>query len=138
MEGFVYAGNNDRVIKSYTPTFSFSDNTIPTVTEISALYTVLDNKLLLINLRFNITDKGTPGNNTVFRISLPTGFVPAYDSPAPIGCVYFGNGVSNLIIRTSGTTGNLIFVSGVGGGYSASAITTGNYSLFAILAVQKT
>lgn len=123
-------------IATYTPTFQWSDSSTLTVANINAAY-VMCGHLMALYMRFQITDKGESGNK-VLNISYPTGV------SAMAGA---GNATAGLIIPETANTANignlvvrpavaqLTVVAGAGGGYSYSQITTGYYTLFALIPV---
>lgn len=119
---------------AYTPTFRWTNDATLTVANIGFGYARIGN-FLFISGRFNITDKGSPGN-TSLNITLPTGYT-VHANPA-VGCFgiivpYGTSTATNLMVR-AGSNGIYIY-RGASGDYSSGIITTGYYALMALIPI---
>ena len=111
---------------TYTPTFTVSSGTNPTVANISCRYYTVGN-LMIITGRFQMTALGSV-NTSALRISLPTGFT--YGS--------FSVGAAGMIISASTPTApigirfdsSMLQVLSASGG--VPTLPTGYYSFFAL------
>lgn len=119
---------------AYTPTIGWSNGASITVANVGFGYARIGN-FLFISGRFNITDKGSPGN-TSLTISLPSGYTP-HANPA-VGC--FGNivpfgtaSITNLMVRASST--GISIYRGASGDYSSGVIVNGYYAMFALIPI---
>lgn len=126
--------NSDLVAtaKTYTPTFTWSDNADPpTVANIQARYCV-SGKICFIYARYEITDLGSPGSNGSLRISFPEGIIPVVSTTSLISEYQTVSDLTKTLgIRVSADK-DLELVTGIGGGYSGPYVPTGyqGFSIF--------
>ena len=114
---------------SYTPTFSVSSGTNPTVANISCRYMRTGN-LVIFSGRFQITALGSVGTSTL-RFTTPSGFSFANSSVGAAGFICPGPTLSSAItLRFDGTY--LMVVTGSGG---IPTLDTGYYMFMAFLLI---
>ena len=118
--------------KTYTPTFTWSDNADPpTEANIQARYCV-SGKICFIYARYEITDLGNPGSNGSLRISFPEGIIPIVSTSSLISEYQTVSDLPETLgIRVSADK-NMELATGIGGGYSGPYVPTGyqGFSIF--------
>lgn len=131
-------GNQTTLNSSYTPSFTWTDTTnLPTVQNIVATYTLLDSRLLILTMRYNLVDKGDYTSNSALKISLPPGLKCANSATGPAGIYYYNiGGPSDMVIRTTLDDNTIRILYRIGGGYSAPQLPTGYQGLFAVIPVK--